>query len=252
MRKSTATIIGIGLTAGLALSTAGSATADPTAYRPANDSRIVTGQPPFPVPTGKRLRGLPSPRKAPARVELFASWVPQTSCDPVERKGVTGFRRLVLLRFPGGANWGTTRACSTGGSSEHYDGRAWDWGINARDPAQLATAGRLLTWLTAVGRDGQAGYNARRLGIMYVIFNGRIWSQYRADEGWRVYSGSSPHADHVHFSFTWNGARKRTTFWRGKVFAEDFGPCRLAAGQAGPSLPFAPAWSGPNPNPCSR
>ena len=37
--------------------------------------------------------------------------------------------------------------------------------------------------------------NARRLGIMYMIWNRRIWSSYKASSGWRKYSGSNPHTD---------------------------------------------------------
>jgi hypothetical protein len=65
---------------------------------------------------------------------------------------------------------------------------------------------------------------ARRLGVMYIIFNRRIWFP---GSGWRVYCKQKPrgcvspsdgglrhpHTDHVHFSFTWDGARKHTTFW---------------------------------------
>jgi hypothetical protein len=60
---------------------------------------------------------------------------------------------------------------------------------------------------------------------MYLIWNRRIWSP---GQGWRTYcvqrsSGCfSPgtndvrasHTDHIHFSFTWDGAMKRETFWR--------------------------------------
>jgi len=36
--------------------------------------------------------------------------------------------------------------------------------------------------------------------VKYVIFNRRIWSKARNSEGWRTYSGSNPHSDHVHVS----------------------------------------------------
>jgi hypothetical protein len=56
---------------------------------------------------------------------------------------------------------------------------------------------------------------ARRLGVMYIIHNRRIWGSYRAGEGWRPYVGANPHTDHVHFSFSWAGARKQTSYWDG-------------------------------------
>jgi hypothetical protein len=46
--------------------------------------------------------------------------------------------------------------------------------------------------------------NAGRLGITYIIHWGRIW---HANTGkWTTYSGPSPHIDHVHISFSANGA----------------------------------------------
>jgi hypothetical protein len=57
---------------------------------------------------------------------------------------------------------------------------------------------------------------ARRLGVMYIIWNGRIWGSYRAAEGWRSYGGANPHTDHVHFSFSRAGALKQTSYWTGR------------------------------------
>ncbi len=87
-------------------------------------------------------------------------------------------------------------------------------------------------------------YNARRLGVMYVIFNGRIWSSYRAGDGWRAYSGGESHADHIHISLSWSGAAKRTSWWTGKAVGPDYGPCVQVQGNP------APPWSGPRATPC--
>lgn len=40
--------------------------------------------------------------------------------------------------------------------------------------------------------------NSSRLGITYVIWYGRIWTE---SQGWHGYVGPSPHTDHVHMSF---------------------------------------------------
>jgi hypothetical protein len=37
-------------------------------------------------------------------------------------------------------------------------------------------------------------------------------ASYRAEEGWRPYVGTNPHTDHIHFSFSWAGARKQTSY----------------------------------------
>ena len=106
-------------------------------------------------------------------------------------------------------------------------------------PAEKAIAKQFLAWLLAPGPSGMAALNARRLGVMYVIWNGRIWSAYRASEGWRSYGGGEAHAGHIHISLAWNGATKRTSFWTGNFGAVDYGPCVAVEGDP------APVWSAP-------
>jgi hypothetical protein len=109
------------------------------------------------------------------------------------------------------------RACSTGGTSEHKEGRAWDWRVSAADPAQALQATDLLDWLLAPDEHGNAAAMARRLGVMYVIWDSRIWKSYQATRGWQPYVGGSPHTDHVHLSFSWAGALAETSYWSGRV-----------------------------------
>jgi murein DD-endopeptidase MepM/ murein hydrolase activator NlpD len=54
----------------------------------------------------------------------------------------------------------------------------------------------------ALGDQIARFYVAKRteLGVKYVIWRKRIWSVARQSEGWRPYSGISPHYDHVHVS----------------------------------------------------
>ncbi|MDX6267254.1 MAG: hypothetical protein QOD70_1994, partial [Frankiales bacterium] len=105
--------------------------------------------------------------------------------------------------------------------SEHKEGRAWDWGVSASNPTQVNQVNALLGWLLKTDQYGNAFANARRLGIMYVIWNQRIWKAY--DPRWTSYSGADPHTGHVHFSFGWNGARKVTSYWDGTVAPIDWG-----------------------------
>ncbi len=65
---------------------------------------------------------------------------------------------------------------------------------------------------------------------MYVIHNKMIWGVYREKDGWRPSSG---HTDHIHISFSWNGARGNTSFWTGKLQPTDYGPCAVFTGQPG-------------------
>lgn len=93
----------------------------------------------------------------------------------------------------------------------------FDWGVNARSAADRTRVAKVMRWLLTTDRFGNRYAMARRLGIQYMIWNRKIWGSYAADSGWRRYRGASLHTDHVHFSFTWAGARARMSFWTGKV-----------------------------------
>jgi hypothetical protein len=93
---------------------------------------------------------------------------------------------------------------STGGhveGSDHYSGKAVDVSVpNWQTQSGNALGWRMASWLQL---------RADQLGIKYLIWDGRIWSQARADEGWRPYthpgglvSDTASHRDHVHVS-TW-------------------------------------------------
>ncbi|MCW2725703.1 MAG: hypothetical protein JWN35_2624 [Frankiales bacterium] len=183
-----------------------------------------------------------SPAPAPAAVEGFSPYLPQISCDPTIKPGTDALRTLLLTTY-GGRDLSTVRPCSAG-TTEHQDGRAFDWGLDVTNPADKALADQFLGWLLAPGPDGVAAYNARRLGVMYVIWDSRIWGSYSAAQGWKAYTGSEPHRDHIHISLSWAGAMKQTSFWTGVAAPVDYGPCVLLAGQP------APAYSGPRTTPC--
>ena len=157
-----------------------------------------------------------------AAIEDLSGYQPQTTCDPVSKPGVVAFRAMVLAAYPGTGDDGIIRDCGIGGTSEHKEGRAWDWMVSVHDPAQVAQVNDLLAWLFATDQYGNTYAMARRLGIMYVIWNKKIWGAYSADEGWRCYYAcpdrpssynNDPHTGHVHFSFDWDGALKHTSYW---------------------------------------
>ena len=152
-----------------------------------------------------------------AAIEPLAGYQAQMTCSPIAKPGVTDFSRRLLRAFPTTRSLGIVRACSAGGRSEHKEGRAFDWGVTVRSAADRKRVAAVMTWLLKTDRFGNRYAMARRLGIQYMIWNRRIWGSYAADSGWRRYRGASPHTDHVHFSFTWAGARARTSFWTGKV-----------------------------------
>ena len=185
-----------------------------------------------------------APRAAPPVTEAYSSYLPQVSCDPIAKPGTAALRAMLLATY-GGRDLGITRACNIGGTSEHKEGRAWDWGLSVAKTKDRAVAARFLTWLLAKGPGHRGyGFNARRLGVMYVIWNGKIWGAYRAADGWRRYTGGEPHSDHIHISLSWNGAMKRTSWWTGRAAKPDYGPCPTIAGE------LAARYSRPRATPC--
>lgn len=158
---------------------------------------------------------LPSPDFGPG-IDPYARYDGQGTCDPAPKPGVEHFSHLVLRASPGTGSSGISRACDVGGKSEHKEGRAWDWSASVYNAHQREQVEEVLAQLLATDRHGNRHALARRVGIMYIIWNRRIWRAYSPGPGWASYSGSNPHTDHVHFSFSWAGARKNTSYW-GKV-----------------------------------
>ena len=159
--------------------------------------------------------GPSAPAPAPSPIDAYVRYQGQSTCDPTAKPGAQYVMAMVLGYYKVGRNIAITRACTVGGTSEHKEGRALDWAVNVNNPAEKAAGDAFTSWLTAVGPDGQVGYNARRLGVMYVIWNGQIWSNSSSTSGWRTYAGTSPHTDHVHVSLGWNGAYMRSSWWTG-------------------------------------
>ncbi|MBX3129045.1 MAG: hypothetical protein KF718_20180 [Polyangiaceae bacterium] len=155
----------------------------------------------------------------PAACDPFASYAAQSTCDPTAKPGAVSFRDFILKTYPSTSNLGITRACSSGGTSEHKEGRAWDWGVNYYNAAQRDIADTVIGWLLETDNHGNACALARRTGMMYFIWNKQIWASYRAPNstcataGWKAYTGSNPHTDHVHFSWAWAGAKAQTSWW---------------------------------------
>ncbi|MDQ1680702.1 MAG: hypothetical protein QOI42_1561 [Frankiaceae bacterium] len=188
------------------------------------------------------------PKDLPTGIEDMPAYVEQSSCDPVAKPGVVAFANLLQATYPDSGSDGIVRDCSVGVTSEHEEGRAFDWKVYYKNPKQVAEAQAVFAWLLAPDAAGNQAAMARRLGIMYIIWDKHILGLYRLSEGWRPYACgdvTSCHQDHVHFSLTWAGAMRRTSFWSKSVAGMDYGPCRAAG------LEWAPSYSGtPRSVPC--
>lgn len=147
-------------------------------------------------------------------IDPYARYEGQSGCSSTEQPGVADFRSI-LQRHYGANGGGILRSCSVGGRSEHKEGRAYDWMLDAGNAADRQKADEFLGWLLATDEHGNRHAMARRFGVMYIIWNGQTWSAYRPDAGWTRYTGANPHTDHIHFSFSWAGARRETSYWTG-------------------------------------
>ena len=165
--------------------------------------------------------------------------------DP--KPGTVALLNIMSKGIPGIGNSGISRACSgstcSGGPSEHCEGRAVDFGsagardLLATDDADRARVRELFRWLMVDTNGGARCDRARALGIMYIIWDSRIFNFDPDREGagckensgksfnelsawwsstWRAYSCSGDtgcHRDHIHISQTWPGARQNTAWW---------------------------------------
>jgi peptidoglycan hydrolase-like protein with peptidoglycan-binding domain len=182
-----------------------------------------------PIPPGS-----PAPSTA---IEPLAPYVPQVSCDPKQRPGTVKLARLLATTYRSfsATDWASTYNCGTDGStSEHYDGRAIDWMVGVHNAKQRAAATAVISWLLATDKAGHRFAIARRLGVMYLIYDNRMWGAWSGR--WEAYDNCAKrpqrandnacHRTHMHISLSWTGAMGRTSYWTKHLALTDFGPCR--------------------------
>ena len=163
------------------------------------------------------------PAGLPAAVDPLPSYQGQYICDPATKPGTQRVADLIRATYPDSRSIWVPRDCSVGGRSEHKEGRALDWMINSKIPAQNAQAESFLQWLLATDENGNEFAMARRLGVMYIGWGDEIWESYtkRWTELKGCYSTQQSsydtycHRDHIHISFSWDGAAGQTSFWGG-------------------------------------
>ncbi len=143
-------------------------------------------------------------------IDPYADYEPENTCDPTDKPGPIALRDLLTKTY-GPATVYISRSCVSTGTSGHNAGRAADWMHDINNAEERDEVETFLDWLLAPDQFGNEDAMMRRLGLMYIIWNSQIYESY--DPGWEPYYGSSPHTDHVHFSFAWDGAYKRTTYW---------------------------------------
>jgi len=155
-------------------------------------------------------------------VEDYASYDPQTTCTKKPRPGTVALGDWLVATYGGGGG-AVNRPCSGSGASEHKDGRAVDWTLNASNPADKDLAKAFLAAAFATDAEGNPHALARRMGIIYVIWNDHFYPAYDqfakepyVSSGCRSKKKCSKtlrHRDHMHISLSKAGAKGLTSFY---------------------------------------
>lgn len=163
---------------------------------------------------------------ASAQIEDYAGYQPQTRCSPKPKPGTKVLARWLVRRY-GGDMGALSRRCKSGGTSEHKEGRAVDWVLDASKRKDRRIARAFLEFAFAEDQRGNEHAKARRMGLMYLIWNDhmyRAWDQFEKDD----YLSSSckrksrcsrtlRHRDHMHISLSRPGGRGKTSWYDGRV-----------------------------------
>jgi hypothetical protein len=187
---------------------------------------------------------VPAAKALPAQIEPLPSYQMPVTCDPVAKAGPKKLTALLKQTY-GSTAFGITRACSGTPSSEHQEGRAVDWMLDST--TTKADVNAFLGWLLAADKDGYTVAMARRMGIMYIVWQNKIFRVYHPDLGWQPYQDCATlkstaydtycHRNHAHLSFTWDGAMAKTSYWSG--VAVTVPDCDRPTGQPASASPSA-------------
>jgi hypothetical protein len=187
----------------------------------------------------------------PPQIDNAAYYEKQTACDPTPRPGTAALAGLLVSTY-GPATTYISRACSSS-TSEHFDGRALDWMRSVRNDAERAQVEDFLAWVLAPGADGTPQEMARRMGIMYIIWNNQMIRMYDPGRGWTNYNNcmdparsnagldTSCHRNHVHISMSWDGAAALTSWWTGRAQTLPLCSARSTSAAPGAGTPVAVA-----------
>ncbi len=158
-------------------------------------------------------------------IEDYASYQPGTECRPEPKRGAVFLGEWLVDRY-GGTFGGVGRACSAS-TSEHEEGRAFDWTLDATEKADRRRAARFLRRIRATDDAGNTDAWARRMGVMYVIWNDTMWSAWDRFEPEPYLSSGCPsrqrcsatlrHRDHLHVSLTRDGGRGATSWFTARM-----------------------------------
>jgi hypothetical protein len=162
---------------------------------------------------------------AAAQVEDYAEYRPQQYCSPRAKPGTEALARWLVRR--GGGYGPISRRCASGGVSEHKEGRAFDWTLDARKARDRSIAAEFLETAFATDARGNEHALARKQGIMYIIWNDHMYSasdQFEREDYLssscrtrRKCSRTLRHRDHMHISLSRAGGKGLTSWYERRV-----------------------------------
>ncbi len=165
---------------------------------------------------------LATPAAAQADIEDYASYDPSSKCHEKPRAGTAYLARWVVRRF-GSSLAGMSRPCQHEATSEHQTGRAFDWSLDAREKSDRALAHEFMDRIFATDARGNTDAWARRMGVMYLIWNDTMFPAWNGFEPEPYLSSSCKtrkkcsrtlrHRDHMHVSLSRDGARGLTSWY---------------------------------------
>ena len=143
---------------------------------------------------------------------LYRSYQKAERCTGGPTPGAKALMAWFLGRWGnvGGKNLGIYNCRSVRGgttTSLHGEGRACDFGINPHGAQYGDQIAEMLRSKSA------------ELGVQCVIWRKQIWSGAKPDAGWRHYSGTNPHLDHIHVELSRTAAQTLTPQAIDRVFA---------------------------------
>jgi len=161
-------------------------------------------------------------------MEPYAGYQPQTSCRRTPKPGVLMLADWLVAR--GGGYGPISRTCAGSSRSEHKESRAFDWLLDATDPVDAALAAALLDEVLAPDDTGQPHALARRMGIMYIIWNDHMysaWDQFAREDYLssscktrQKCSATLRHRDHMHISLSRQGGKGLTSWYERRVSSD--------------------------------
>ncbi len=148
-----------------------------------------------------------------------------TYCAGKTQPGTIRLKNYLQHYFPTTRASGLYNCRKIANSNEwslHAEGRAVDHFVNVNNAAQKKAGDAILYAFTKKDKNAVPAGLAQRWGVQEIIWNCKIWTAARADEGVRAYgpcsTSSSPtirHEDHVHIAQHRVGAAEGTTAYTG-------------------------------------